>query len=264
MTYPDFCRLCGGKNLTAAEAAALEPYRVRRAVFMAAGFGSRMAPVTLTAPKPLVTVNGVRLIDTLLDAVLAAGIRDITIVRGHLGEQFDALTEKYPMLRLLDNPYYSSANNISSAWAARDLLAGAYLLEADLLLANPALITPYQYRSNYLGVPVAHTDDWCFETDSGRIIAVRVGGNNCHDGRGCHHMFGISYWTPADGARLAGHLEQAFSAPGGKELYWDLVPLRDFAGEYDIYVRECSFSDITEIDTLAELIALDSSYAQYL
>ena len=39
----------------------------------------------------------------------------------------------------------------------------AYLLEADLLLSNPSLITKYQYTSNYLGVPVAMTDDWCFQ-----------------------------------------------------------------------------------------------------
>ena len=48
--------------------ASLEPYRAKRAVFIAAGFGSRLAPVTLDTPKPLVTVNGKRLIDGLSDA----------------------------------------------------------------------------------------------------------------------------------------------------------------------------------------------------
>ena len=36
----------------------LEPYRVKKAVFMAAGFGSRMVPVTLNTPKPLILVHG--------------------------------------------------------------------------------------------------------------------------------------------------------------------------------------------------------------
>ncbi|MEG0736579.1 MAG: sugar phosphate nucleotidyltransferase, partial [Longicatena sp.] len=52
----------------------LEPHRVKKAVFMAAGFGSRMVPVTLNTPKPLIMVHGKRIIETLLDAVLAAGI----------------------------------------------------------------------------------------------------------------------------------------------------------------------------------------------
>ena len=37
---------------------ALEPYRAKRAVFIAAGFGSRMVPITLNTPKPLVRVHG--------------------------------------------------------------------------------------------------------------------------------------------------------------------------------------------------------------
>ncbi len=55
---------------------ALEPYRVKRAVIFAAGFGS-MVPITLNTPKPLVRVHGKRIIDSLLDAVYAAGIGTI-------------------------------------------------------------------------------------------------------------------------------------------------------------------------------------------
>ena len=68
-----------GGRLTAAGLSALEPYRVRRAVFIAAGFGSRLVPITLNTPKPLVRVRGTRIIDTLLDAVTAADIEEIYI-----------------------------------------------------------------------------------------------------------------------------------------------------------------------------------------
>ena len=33
---------------------ALEPYRAKRAIFIAAGFGSRLVPITFNTPKPLV------------------------------------------------------------------------------------------------------------------------------------------------------------------------------------------------------------------
>jgi DNA-binding transcriptional MocR family regulator len=71
-----------GNRITSAGKSSLEPYRVKRAVFIAAGFGSRLVPITLNTPKPLVRVKGVRIIDTLLDAVCAIGITDIIIVRG--------------------------------------------------------------------------------------------------------------------------------------------------------------------------------------
>ena len=53
---------------------ALEPYRAKKAVFIAAGFGTRMVPLTFNTPKPLIRVHGKRIIDGLIDACLAAGI----------------------------------------------------------------------------------------------------------------------------------------------------------------------------------------------
>lgn len=233
---------------------ALEPYQVKRAVFLAAGFGSRLVPISLNTPKPLVRVKGVRIIDTLLDAVIAAGIEEIVIVRGYLGEQFDQLLYKYPAIKFLENPFYNESNNISSTMCVRYLLKNAYVLESDLLLKNPALIAKYQYTSNYLGVPADITDDWCFETKNGVITKLKVGGKNCH------HMFGISYWNEKDGAKMAEHIKTVYEMPGGKERYWDQVALEYFIKEYTIEVRECSFDDIIEIDTFSDLKKLDHTY----
>ncbi len=237
--------------------ATLEPYRVKRAVFMAAGFGSRMVPITLNTPKPLVRVKGKRIIDTLLDAVVAAGISEIYIVRGYLADEFDQLLKKYPQIVFIENPVYNETNNISSAYFARHLLANSYVFEADLLLYDPGLVTKYQYRSNYLGVPTARTDDWCLITDKNGIIKkLTVGGIDCH------HLYGLSYWTKEDGERLAAHIDEVYNnLPGGKEKYWDQVALDCYITEYRISVRECSFSDIVEIDTFNELKKIDPNYA---
>lgn len=240
--------------LTEAGYAALEPYRVKRAVFIAAGFGSRLVPITLNTPKPLVRVNGKRMIDTLLDAVIAAGIKEIYVVRGYLGEQFDQLLYKYPMIRFIENPIYNEANNISSALCAHHLLQNAYVLEADLVLSNPRLITKYQYTSNYLGVPVKITDDWCFETKNHVITKVSIGGIDCH------HMFGVSYWTAEDGAKLYEDIKTVYEMPGGKERYWDQVPLVYCRDHYRVEVRECSFDDIVEIDSYSDLKKMDGTY----
>ena len=241
-------------KLTDAGYAALEPYRVKRAVFIAAGFGSRLVPITLNTPKPLVRVNGTRMIDTLLDAVVAAGIEEIIIVRGYLGEQFDQLLYKYPNIKFIENPLYNEANNISSALLARHLLQNAYVLEADLFLSNPNLITKYQYTSNYLGVPTGYTDDWCFETKNRVITKVKVGGENCH------HMYGVSYWNAEAGAKLYDDIKKVYEMPGGKERYWDQVPLEYCLSNYTVEVRECTFEDIVEIDSFADLKKIDPIY----
>ena len=241
-------------EITEAGVGALEPFRVRRAVFIAAGFGSRLVPVTLNTPKPLVRVNGKRIIDGLIDAVLAAGIEEIVIVRGYLAEQFDQLLYKYPMIKFIENPAYNEANNISSAMCARYLLRNAYVFEADLLIYNPSIIKKYHYRSNFLGIKMDRTDDWCFTVSDGIITGQKIGGINCWQ------EVGISYWDDEDGKKLSEHIEQAYNMPGGKERYWDQVPFVVFGGEYKVEIRECLKEDIIEIDTFKELKAIDKTY----
>lgn len=242
--------------ITQAGMDALEPYRVKRAVFIAAGFGSRMVPITFNTPKPLVRVHGTRIIDTLLDAVVAAGIPEIVIVRGYLGEQFDQLRYKYPQIRFVENPIYNEANNISSAVCVRYLLQNAYVLEADLVLRNKKLIRKYEYESNFLGIPVERTDDWCLVADNNGIVTEeKVGGLNCYQ------MVGISFWSAADGVKLANDLDEIYRSPGGKERYWEQVPMVYKKENYRVHIRECSFEDITEIDTFSELKAIDQLYA---
>ncbi len=240
--------------ITAAGMNALEPYRAKRAVFIAAGFGSRLVPITFNTPKPLVRVKGTRIIDHLLDACLEAGIEEIYIVRGYLAEQFDQLLYKYPMVKFLENPVYNEANNISSSLIAKDLLSNAYVFEADLLLSNPAIITRYHYTSDFLAIKKDRTDDWCFEVKDGVITEEKVGGEDCWQ------MVGISYWNEEDGKKLAQDIPEVFSTPGGKERYWEQVPLVYKKKNYAVEVRECFDKDIVEIDTFKELKKIDPTY----
>lgn len=235
---------------------ALEPYRCKRAVFIAAGFGSRMLPITLNTPKPLVRVHGVRIIDRLIDACLEAGISEIFIVRGYLGEQFDQLLYKYPMLKFLDNPLYKEANYISSALIAKDLLQNAYVFEGDLVISNPKIIKQYHYSSDFLGIKKERTDDWCFRVRDGIITDEMLGG----EGDDIWQLVGVSYWNEEDGKKLIHDIPDVFYSPGGKERCWEQVPLVYKKEHYQVEIQECFDEDIVEIDTFNELKAIDKAY----
>ena len=241
-------------EITGAGISALEPYRAKRAIFIAAGFGSRLVPITFNTPKPLVRVHGQRIIDGLIDACLDAGINEIYIVRGYLAEQFDQLLYKYPMIKFLENPVYNEANNISSAMVARYMLSNAYVFEADLLISNPKIITKYHYTSDFLAIKKDRTDDWCFIVKDGVIVEEKVGGLDCWQ------MVGISYWNEEDGHKLSDDIKMTYEQPGGKERYWEQVPLVFCKKHYKVEVRECQENDIIEIDTFRELKAIDNTY----
>ncbi len=234
---------------------ALEPYRVKNAVILAAGFGNRMMPATKDRPKPMVKVNGERIIDTLLDALVAVGIKDITIVRGYKKESFDELLTKYPFITLRDNDIYDKTNNISSAMLLLDKLNGCYLCEADLYISNPKVIKKYQYTSNILGSYSLETDDWSFKMDNGYITDYGKGNTYCWN------YYGISYWTPEDCEKLKRDFTKCYNElEGGKDYFWEFIPLVLFHDDYKVEIRSCNKQDIMEIDNYYELAALDPSY----
>lgn len=233
-------------------------YIANRAVILAAGFGSRMVPVTLDRPKPLVRVNGVRIVDTVIDALLLAGIRDITLVRGYKKECFDELLGKYPFLRFVDNELYGTTNSISSARAALDHIRdGCYICEADLLVSNPAVITHEHGSSDYLGSYAARTDDWSLQVIDGRATNYVKGNSDCYN------CYGISFWTPEDCDRLRADIESVWNEPGGRDVFYEFVPLVCRKDNYRVQIRPCDKGDIVEIDNFSELTALDPSYIGY-
>ncbi|WP_075843972.1 NTP transferase domain-containing protein [Collinsella bouchesdurhonensis] len=257
LTCDQFNELCEKQEkgeATQKELDALEPYKARRAVLLASGFGSRMKPVTLNTPKPLVNVRGRQIISTILDALLAIDITEIYIVTGYLKEQFELLKDRYPTITLLDNPIYDQTNNISSAYVAKDYFKNAYVFESDLFLVNPSLLKKYRFNSCYMGVPVASTPDWCFDVEDGRIVDLHKGGSDCY------HMFGISYWNANDGEKLSVDLSAAFSKDENRQRFWDDVPCVLSRDNYRILIEPCAFDDVVEIDSFAELQEIDPRY----
>ncbi len=61
--------------------------RIETAMVFAAGFGTRMRPLTLTIPKPLVKVGGKALLDYRLDALVRVGVKRAVVNTHYLPEQ---------------------------------------------------------------------------------------------------------------------------------------------------------------------------------
>ena len=233
-------------------------YKVERAIIMAAGIGKRMQPVTLTTPKPLVKVNGVRMIDTVIDALHQNGIREIYIVVGYLKEQFAVLTEKYDGITLIENPYYDTCNNISSLYVAREHICNTIILDGDQIIYNPNILAPDFVRSGYNCIWTDHeTEEWLLRVEENVVRSCSRTG-----GAGGWQLYSVSRWTEEDGIKLKRHLEEEFEEKQNRQIYWDDVALFCHPEEYELGIRPMDAGDILEIDNLSELIAMDPTYSE--
>lgn len=237
----------------------MKTHVVKRAIIMAAGLGKRMQPLTLEIPKPLVKVNGVRIIDTVVDGLHANGINEIYVVVGHLKEQFYQWAQELKGIQIIENPYYDSCNNIGSLYVAREHMEDCIILDGDQIIYNPSILDPHFVLSGYNAVwSEAETNEWLMTVKNGVVThCSRNGGSQGWQ------LFSVSRWTAEDGAKLRCHLEYEFER-GNRDIYWDDVAMFCHFKEYTLGIREMQSTDIVEIDSIDELAAIDPAYQSYL
>ena len=229
-------------------------FKIERAIIMAAGKGTRLLPITEKVPKPLIKVNGISMIETIITSLKKNNINEIYIVVGYKKEEFLYLKDKYENITFIENPYYDSCNNISSLYVAREYIKNTFIIDGDQIIKNINILNPEAQKSGYCASWVDSTNEWLMEVEDNKVI-------NCsrNGGKNGYQLYGISMWNEEDGKRLKKHIEQEFNS-NNNQIYWDDVPMFVHFNEYDLGIRLINHGDIFEIDSYNELIKLDSSY----
>lgn len=247
----------------------MNPEKIKSAVIMAAGLGTRMRPLTDRMPKPLAEINGIPLIETSIKAMRCSGIEKIAVVTGYLGEQLAYLAEKYGNLSIVRNDNYASMNNISSVHAAFNagfLNENSYICEGDLFIADPDVFScdmPYENSSAvsaYFARPVNEPEygDWGFLTDEGSLRINRIKGP---ERRFCRFgMIGISAWLTGDLEMLRDRVNSMMDTADGRASFWDEAADSLISEGMDVFVKPVSDGAVIEIDTVAELEELRQAY----
>ncbi len=234
-------------------------HKVKRAIIMAAGVGKRMKPVTDELPKPLIKVNGIRMIDTIIEGLYKNGIYEIHIVVGYLKEAFMFLN-KYPDIHFIENSFYDSCNNISSLYVARDYIEDTIILDGDQIIYNSDVLKPEFEKSGYNCVWTdKNTKEWLLTVKNESVIGCsREGGANGWQ------LYSISRWAKEDGKKLKHFVEIEFAEKNNRDIYWDDIALFCYPNDFDLGIREMKNGDVAEIDTIKELAYVDKTYMKYL
>ncbi|RDU68638.1 phosphocholine cytidylyltransferase family protein [Helicobacter cholecystus] len=110
------------------------------ALILAAGFGSRLMPLTQNKPKCMVECNGKKIIDYEIESLKEAGIKKIAVVGGYL---FDVLASHLANQNIVDiyyNEKYVTTNMVSTFFCALDFLHSCIKEGQDLIISYADII----------------------------------------------------------------------------------------------------------------------------
>ena len=233
---------------------ALEPYRVRNAVVMAAGLSSRCAPISYEKPKGLLRVRGERLIERQIRQLREAGIEDVTVVVGYKKEEFFYLEDAFGV-DIVVNEDFAVRNNHATLFQVRDLLGATYVCSSDnYFTENP--FEPYAYESYCAAVYIhGETDEYCLGTrgKERRIVSAALGG------RDSWALMGHAYWTPSFAEAFMSILEAEYDKPETAPKLWEEV-FFSHADELKMVMRPYPADVVHEFDSLDQLQSFDPEF----
>ena len=114
-----------------------------KAIILGAGQGKRLLPMTEEDPKALLSIGGKHLVEWQIAALTKSGVKEIVFVSGFNTERVEETLAGLAAagdfsLKVLHNPFYTVADNISSCWLARGEMTGDFmLLNGDTLFQAP-------------------------------------------------------------------------------------------------------------------------------
>lgn len=113
-----------------------------RALILAAGLGTRLAPITDSCPKSLVPVNGKPILMRQIENLFESGVSDITVVSGYKGDILEERVHRlFPNVKIIENNVYADTNNMYSAYLARNVVEGDsfLMMNADVFFDSSVI-----------------------------------------------------------------------------------------------------------------------------
>lgn len=213
-----------------------------KAVILCAGMGTRMEPFTNTTHKALLKIQGIPLMERILQYLHSHNITDITIVTGNKAEQFEYLKDKYSIQTRIST-LYKTHNNYTSMQLVLDKLEDCLVLEGDFYICDDFIPQIDKTKNQYFSQKITYGVEWELITDShNRILEVKT---NQTSGWG---LIGISYWKGDLTNILRTELEKCTS-----NEYWDDAVWR-ILDQHSIYANKMSTPIIQEYDKIEDIL----------
>ena len=142
-------------------------YKVKNAIILAAGRGSRLKHLTKNIPKPLLAPKGISFIEGIIKKLKEKGINDIYVVVGYKGDKFNFLKNE---VTIIENKDWNKGNNVTSIKAAIDILDNSLIINGDIIMKENVFNTEYESSLTYVERN-SNIDEWIVEiNEDGQVL----------------------------------------------------------------------------------------------
>ncbi|MGH0240957.1 NTP transferase domain-containing protein (plasmid) [Sinorhizobium meliloti] len=241
-------------------------HNMSEAIILAAGMGRRLGHLTANRPKALIEVAGEPLVSRLLSQMQRAGVSNVTVVVGFLGDEVIAhvrSTSGAMNIDIVENPRYRSENNITSLGLA--LVPGRALIvsDCDVFLSD--------FPDHWLqpdGADITVPTRPLRPRETGTVLRRGMDGEwymvvtrNCDETLPSDRKTISLYLLRSKEFVLDFHRKMTDAISGGETaLYYEDILARSLGSKYRLGIIETESFDVTafEIDTLEDLEAAES------
>lgn len=227
-----------------------------RAVLLAAGRGSRLAPLTDDVPKPLVPVNGSSIVERALNGLFVARFSEVLIVVGYkadvmrqrIGSSYAGLKIEYVL-----NPDWETTNSMYSLYLALNSCTAHSVIEGDVVFDPSILTMPARSSISWLIDSTYRATDGAYlrRDQTGYAVELQLAKRPELLDSAWAKSVGILQLTNAGSFLLKDWLRLAVSA-GQQKLYYDLIVARHF-NERIVATVDVAPARWHEIDTPEDL-----------
>ena len=244
-----------------------------QAIILAAGMGKRLGEFTKDNTKCMVKVNGVTLIDRVLNQLKKLNLNRIVIVTGYKGQELkDYLNDRISDFKIefVDNPVYDRTNNIYSLALAKKQLQedDTLLIESDLIFEDGMfnLLVDNQYPNLAL---VAKYETWMdgtmvrIDDDNNIVNFVPKAAFNYNDVDYYYKTVNIYKFSKSFSQnKYVPFLEAYTKAVGNNEYYENVLRIISFLDKSDLKALPITDEKWYEIDDKQDLDIAETIFAE--
>lgn len=223
-------------------------------IFLVAGKGTRLQPLTLYQPKSMFRLDEhTTLIQRMVNLIRKCDSEaDIVVVTGHMHKSIEDALEN---VTFVYNPYYEVTNSIASLWFAREYMVdeNVVLIDGDIVMSEELMADivckPVEHATVLLDSSIRTDGDYNVEVSGDKVLVMSKDLDSYHG-----EYAGITKLDRNSAVLMKEEIERMIEEGSYNQWYEDALVQLIFRNDFALYYKDICNYEWTEVDCVSDLL----------